>query len=515
MLWCSRVVWALAVFPLGWLSFETIQSVDAKKRPPKEAAVATPVAVPGTAAHPAALPFLENDFPTAKKRAQERKQWLFAEAWAPWCHTCLSMRNFVFPDPVLAPLADRMVYLAVDTENPTNREFLANFPVSVWPTLLVIAPGEAGKSEAADTVVARFEGALSAPKLFASLSALLAKEDPGQTQLVAAEHLLSLGKTAQAAQAFAALVAEPKSGAQALVGWVKSLGRLGDFETCVAVHERHFAQAGKTALATDFASYVARCVAQIPDVDRRHKLARQLRQDLEKLVLDRAADLSVDDRSDGYGTMIELSDAMGDKQMGDEITLQRLALLERAAGAAKTPTESATFDAHRFDGYRRLRRWPVALEMLLGTEKALPDDYNVKARLARLHYETGEFELALAKIEQALALAAGPRRANLFELRAAIQSGQGQLRAALDSLRAAKAIVAASGVSKRGKDLEEQIARLEKQVPAPPTVPGPQFAVPATQPAVPATQLATETQRGKPTGKPSRRLAKRNAGSMK
>jgi len=50
------------------------------------------------------------------------------------------MRAFVFTDKALERYAGQFVWLAVDTENSTNVEFLKKYPISVWPTLLVIDP---------------------------------------------------------------------------------------------------------------------------------------------------------------------------------------------------------------------------------------------------------------------------------------------------------------------------------------------------------------------------------------
>src|SRR5207253_1814164 len=50
------------------------------------------------------------------------------------------MRAFVFTDKALERYAGQFVWLAVDTENSANVAFLKKYPISVWPTLLVIDP---------------------------------------------------------------------------------------------------------------------------------------------------------------------------------------------------------------------------------------------------------------------------------------------------------------------------------------------------------------------------------------
>src|SRR5262249_25461603 len=68
-----------------------------------------PPSPPPKAAPRAPLVFLEDDMAGARARASAAGKLLFVDAWAPWCHTCLSMRNFVLSDPSLAPLAELAV----------------------------------------------------------------------------------------------------------------------------------------------------------------------------------------------------------------------------------------------------------------------------------------------------------------------------------------------------------------------------------------------------------------------
>ena len=74
---------------------------------------------------------------------------------------------------------------------------------------------------------------------------------------------------------------------------------------CAELGDTAFEQLGKSALATDFASYAADCLDSYSDIDTRQKLRRRLRTRLERLVGDAQAELLADDRSDGYGTRNE------------------------------------------------------------------------------------------------------------------------------------------------------------------------------------------------------------------
>jgi thiol-disulfide isomerase/thioredoxin len=60
--------------------------------------------------------FIEDDFSKALKTAKAQKKLLFVDAWAPWCHTCLSMQREVLEQPALGALADRVEFVAVDAD---------------------------------------------------------------------------------------------------------------------------------------------------------------------------------------------------------------------------------------------------------------------------------------------------------------------------------------------------------------------------------------------------------------
>src|SRR6266545_1957429 len=48
-----------------------------------------------------AIPWISDDYAAAVARARSEKKPLFIDMWAPWCHTCLSMKQVVMVDPSL------------------------------------------------------------------------------------------------------------------------------------------------------------------------------------------------------------------------------------------------------------------------------------------------------------------------------------------------------------------------------------------------------------------------------
>ena len=343
------------------------------------------------------LPFIEDDFLRARSAALRSGRLLFVDAWALWCHTCLSMRNFVFPDPQLAPLAERLVYLAVDTEQPVNAAFVERFPLRSWPTFFVLDP------QAGDAVVARFTGAMTASELRARLEEVLATRGAGG--LGSADAAAAAGRWAEAARLYEQAATGATSAAlrgRARLGQIQALREQGERAACAVLGDRTLEELEPSALLTDLAAYTADCAESLTDVDQRQRLRRRLRERLLRVVREPQAALSVDDRSDGFGTLIELSDALGEPALGDRYAAERLVLLEVAAKAAPSPVHAATFDAHRSDCYRRLKRYDEAERMLLSSLRALPGDYNPPARLARLYLEMGRLRDGLKSIDQAI-----------------------------------------------------------------------------------------------------------------
>src|SRR5437868_6928335 len=107
------------------------------------------------------------------------------------------MRAFVFTDKALERYAGRFVWLAIDTENSTNAEFLKKYPISVWPTLLVVDP----KKEA---VALRYAGGATVPQLEKLLAdgerAIRGPKNKADEALARADGLANEGKHAEAAR---------------------------------------------------------------------------------------------------------------------------------------------------------------------------------------------------------------------------------------------------------------------------------------------------------------------------
>jgi thiol:disulfide interchange protein len=92
----------------------------------------------GTWSESSGITFIEDDYARARSEARAKGVPIFVDTWAPWCHTCLSLRAYVFPDARLRPVADRFVWLSIDTERESNADLVSRLGVRVLPTLFVI-----------------------------------------------------------------------------------------------------------------------------------------------------------------------------------------------------------------------------------------------------------------------------------------------------------------------------------------------------------------------------------------
>src|SRR5262249_11911746 len=126
---------AFAVAMLSPLGCARVAPLPAAAREAPRAGATSPSPAPRAPLH-----FIEDDLAGAAAKARAEGKALFVDAWAPWCHTCLSMKHFVLGDPSLGALADRVVFASIDTDRPEAAGFLEKHVVKAWPTFLVLDP---------------------------------------------------------------------------------------------------------------------------------------------------------------------------------------------------------------------------------------------------------------------------------------------------------------------------------------------------------------------------------------
>jgi thioredoxin-like negative regulator of GroEL len=393
---------------------------------------APPAAAPVPAAPLSPIAFIEDDIAAATAEARAASKALFVDAWAPWCHTCLSMKGYVFKDLALAPLAARVVFAAIDTDREVNARFLERYAVDVWPTFFVIEP-ESGR------LVGHWTGAASVRELRTfvedSLDAFdavrrgaVARESPA-SRLLEAKNAQADGRYGEAAELFRqALESAPSDWprrSEALLGRLQALHRTGRHLDCVKFGQQHASEVQGAARPADFCYYLLSCARHVADP----KLARRARDaavDRLRAVTARPSpEMSVDDRADALATLAGALRARGDRDGARAMDEARLALMERAARDAPSPAIAATYDYARAEAYVALGRADEAVQMLMQRQRELPDAYDPPGRLAGLLASLGRPREALAAVERALELSYGRRRLRYLALKAQILGALG------------------------------------------------------------------------------------------
>ena len=381
------------------------------------------------------IPWFADAYPVALSIARLKKVPVVVDLWAPWCHTCLSMQSFVFKDDSLKTVADRFVWVAVDTEKASNASVLTKLPVEVWPTFYVLDPAN-------ESVAARQLGSMSIQQLRSFL-------DDGERAVAAAHKnemkpgdplaLLAAGdaaaiqkKHAEAARLYGEALAKtprdwPRRG-PALVSRIRSLQKIPDPSACVDLALAEAGSTGEAAAAGDFLSFGLDCADALPKTDARvAKLRGAALPRLTALAGDPSKPLSADDRGDMWRMVWDIEEKLGNAAGARIAAERRLAVLDVAVAKAPDAWAASTYDGARMETYLYLGQPDAAVAFLKQSEAALPTDYNPSARLARAYLEWGRFGEALAAVDRALPKAYGPRKAQIFRLKADILEKQGRL----------------------------------------------------------------------------------------
>ncbi|MDB4961792.1 MAG: hypothetical protein JWP01_1791 [Myxococcales bacterium] len=372
------------------------------------------------------IAWIEDDYPAALACATARKVPLVLDLWAPWCHTCLSMKSTVFMDPSLKKDARRFVFASFDTDREGNAPIVAKFPLSAWPTFYVIGTDE--------TVLARFVGAASLVQLHAFLDAG-AKAGVGvegaDKHLLAAERAIARKDLATAETELSAALSSAPTGwvrkPDALGSLLNTLRKRGDLEGCLDLAEASMDQTGNAASATDFIGTAIECANQYKTAppERIRAFGERAATRLEAVLADPTAPLSYDDRSDAMVYLRELHDALGQKAKAVEVAEKQRALLDEASQKATSPLAAMTYIYQLADVYAYLGRPLDAVPVLEKSATDLPTEYDPPARLGSLYLKAGKLTEAAQWTDKAIALSYGPRKARVLSQRAEIAAKQG------------------------------------------------------------------------------------------
>jgi tetratricopeptide (TPR) repeat protein len=404
---------------------------------------APPPPPPNVSATKAAMPvkplhFIENDLAGAIAKARAEKKAVFIDAWAPWCHTCLSMQNFVLNDHALRPFASQVVFVAIDTDRQDSAPFLERYHVKSWPTFFVIDP-------ASERVAGYWAGSASVQEMRGFIEEALreiagGEPDPASRAFAEARAAHAAGKLEPAAELYskALSAAQPSwpNRSAAIVGLLHVLRGAKSWEACVKAGTEHLEEVTGTSMPADSAALLLSCAEELPPGGEKRAKAESIAiKRIVQITEQPPEGATVDDRADALAILADALLSMKDEKGARKAQETRLALMEEAARKAPSPEKAHTFDYGRANAYLALGRADEAIRMLEQREKELPAAYEPPARLASMLFRTDKLPEALAAVDRALVRAYGPRRLNYLKLRADILQKMGNRDEELLALR--------------------------------------------------------------------------------
>jgi thiol-disulfide isomerase/thioredoxin len=374
------------------------------------------------------LTFIDDDYPRALAEAKATGKPLFIDAWAPWCHTCLSMRSYVFTDDRVKALAGRFVWLAIDTEKPGNADFVARYPMQFWPTLWVVD----AKTE---QPALKWLGSATAPEMVSLLEDTAAGVTTGTGEgeaaaaLLRGEHASASGAHADAIREYRAALegAPPKWTKRGRVdeALVAELWAKKDDAACAALADAEMAKIAPGTSLANVGLMGLECARRSPRGTPGHDAAARLARAVEQIALDPSVPILDDDRSGLFEEVVDDRNEDHDPVGAASLATSWAAMLDARAAEATTPAARAVFDAHRMLAYVALGNPARVLPMLEQSEKDFPDDYNAPARIARIDLELHRYDDAAAAAGRALAKGYGPRKLKIYLLLADILKAKG------------------------------------------------------------------------------------------
>jgi hypothetical protein len=381
-------------------------------------------ATSGTASkHPPAqghgLAFIEDDYAAALQKAREQHLPLFVEAWAPWCQSCRSMRATVLTDSALLPHAGRFVWLAIDTDQPGNEAFLRRFPVDTWPTVLVLDAER-------ESVVARSLGAVSVPQLLAFLEQSQRALEEGTAR---ADGLALSGSHAEAAAAYQQVLARlpPESPLRAgtVVSLLKSLAASGASDECMRLTDRELPSLSRLEDRARLLYVGIGCALDL-ETEEAAALRTRMTEEAIRGIRSPSGALAPMLRSSLYEAVCEVRQMAGDEAGARGLVEEWLGFLEANARAARNAEERSALDSHRAMAALMLEEPGRVIPFLEQSERDLPDDYTLPARLALLYLTSGQLDPALEASHRALARARGAGRSLVLVTHARILLARGE-----------------------------------------------------------------------------------------
>ncbi len=413
---------------------------EAKGAPTPTSHVAPQEAGPAPEVKSAELTKWADDLPGALAEARRAGKLVLVDAWATWCHTCLSMKNYVLTDPSLTGYRERLLFVELDTDREVNADFMERYAVEMLPSFFVLDgegavlgmwPGSASLAELRGFL----DGSIEAHEALSGEAA----QGPLEA-LVRARRFHAESKHREAAAAYAeALKRAPPDWpreSEVLKGWLGSLARAGQARECVRVGMEHLAKVRGASIPADFSLQLMSCAEGLRERATIQRTAKAVTARLTALLEVPPMEMSPDDVADALRILGYAHSLLGDRAAERAADQRGLEVLEAAAKAAPEPELQATFDSGRAAAYLQLGRVQEALEMLEARERQLPTSAEAPARLSLVYQRLGRMEDAILAIGRAVKLANGPRRLMYLERQASFQSAAKRYADAVTTLEA-------------------------------------------------------------------------------
>ncbi len=311
-----------------------------------------PTAPAAAAAPPATLPFIEDDYSRALAEARASHRLLLVDAWAPWCHTCLSMKAYTFRDAKIRARAGELVWAAIDTEKPSNAGWVAAHPMHAWPTLFVIEPE-------GEKIVLEWPNSATADELTHLIDMAQAARHHDGVLAKAEERSLEgnvaagAGKTDEAIAAWKDALAAAPAGwpgrAAALESLLDRLFAKKDDKTCVETADRELPKVPRAGARA--ATLAMMCVTRMPSGPARRPLLDHAIERIRAMAVDENESMLPHDRSGLYEVLVDALDADGRAADAKAAAGQWATFLDAQAQGAPDPARRAVFDSHRLEAY--------------------------------------------------------------------------------------------------------------------------------------------------------------------
>jgi thiol-disulfide isomerase/thioredoxin len=410
------------------------------------------------------IAFIEDDYARAIKEAAASGKPIFADTWASWCHSCLSMKHYVLPAPEMQVLANDFVWLSIDSENQKNADFLERFPSTSIPTLWVIDP-------ATERAVLKWSGAATAPELVT----LLKETAAARSQAAVGEAATAALRGDQAAAAEKpddAIAAYREALAKAPLDWprrprvIEALSlKLSELEKYAECVELAAAEISRLPPGTPLANLLMNglgAAAELPAAAPASQHVPRLIREALRIAESNDEAMLLDDRSGIFKALVA---AVSDKPA----EVKRLARLwakqlEAAASKARDAESRAVWDPHRLEAYIALGEIDTAIPMLEQSARDFPNDYNPPARLARAYYELHRYEPAMIEVTRALERASGPRKIRFYMLKADILEAKNERAAARSTIGEAIGFAAKLRLPPNYRKLKDKLSQRYAQL---------------------------------------------------